>query len=100
MGYLLASNISFAIRAVLCFYTIETTPIFSNAAIEWIFGQVFSIYVVLRIIAYFIVGAVFKYERGNDPVAGVALYGIVHVVLVLILWGVLALLTLLKVLPV
>lgn len=100
MGYLLASAISFALRASLCFFTIETTPIFANDAIEWIFGQILSIYTVLRLIAYFIVGNLFKYKRGDMPILGVALYGLVHTSLVFICWGILALLTVLNVLPV
>lgn len=100
MGYLLASSISFIIRAILCFYTIETTPIFANDAIEWVFGQIISIYTILRIISFSIVRNVFQYRRGDAPILGVALYGLVHVILVLILWGILALLTLVNILPI
>jgi hypothetical protein len=43
--------------------------------------------VLLKIIAYYIVGQLFGYSRGDDPVLGVFLYGFVHIVLALATWG-------------
>jgi hypothetical protein len=100
MGYLIARGISLAIRVVICFYTIETTPIFANKTLGWVFGQIISIYYVMLLISFFIVGSVFKYKRGSDPILGVMLYGVVYIVITLVMWGVLAFLTLLGVLPV
>ena len=51
------------------------------------------------VISYFIVGNVFKYERGSMPELGVILYFVTYVVLALITWGILALLTAVGVLP-
>ena len=91
--------ISFVVRATLCYFTIETTPIFANSLIAWGVDQIISIYTILLIISYFVVGRVFNYERGSAPELGVILYFITYVPLALILWGILALLTAVGVLP-
>jgi len=98
-GYLFLSTVSFILRFVLCYFTIETVPIFESDLIGIIFGQIISIYVVLRIVAYWMVGALFNYRKGDSPELGVLMYGVVHVALVLVTWAVLALLTLFGVLP-
>lgn len=100
MGYQIASAVSFIVRAYVCYYTIETTPIFASDLKGLVLGQVVSIYVILRIVAYFIVGNVFHYEKGSSPILGVIMYGIVHLCLVLITWGILALLTLFRIIPI
>lgn len=97
--YRIVSALSFILRALLCYYTIETTPLFANTAMGFVAAQVVSIYVVLRIIAYFIVGNIFNYETGSVPVVGAILYAFVHVILVLLTWGLLFLLTLFGPLP-
>lgn len=97
--YGLMSLASFAIRAAICYFTIENTPIFHNPLIAWVVGQIISIYVILRLISYGIVGGVFGYERGSDPTLGVILYFVVYVPLAFLLWGILALLTFMHVLP-
>lgn len=100
MGYQIASSISFIIRAYICYYTIETTPIFATNLQGFVLGQVISVYVFLGIVAYFIVGNIFHYERGSAPVLGVVLYGAVHLILVIICWGILAVLTIMGILPI
>lgn len=97
--YQIVSMMSFVARAVLCYFTIETTPIFANSLIAWGVDQMISIYTALLLISYFIVGYVFKYERGSFPERGVLLYFVTYVVLALVLWGILALLTVFGVLP-
>ena len=86
-------------RFVLCYFTIETTPIFENSLVAWGVDQMISIYIILMLASYLIVGNVFKYERGSFPELGVILYFFTYVVLALVLWGVLALLTVVGVLP-
>ena len=98
--YKILSLLSFGIRSYLCYVTIETTPIFANSLLAYSIDQIISLYTVLRILSYFIVGKVFRYERGSDPVVGVILYFFTHAVLVLITWGILAILTALSVMPV
>lgn len=97
--YRLWSGFSYITRFVLCYFTIETTPIFANSLIAWGIDQMITIYTVLLIISYFIVGNVFKYERGSMPELGVILYFATYVVLALVLWGILALLTAVGILP-
>lgn len=97
--YRLLSGLSYITRFVLCYFTIETTPIFANSLIAWGVDQMISIYFVLLVISYFIVGNVFKYERGSVPELGVILYFVTYVVLALITWGILWLLTAVGVLP-
>lgn len=94
-----ASSLSEASRIIICYFTIGRYPIFATDSLSlfWI-SQIFSIYVILKIIAYRIVGKV--YERGDAPVLGVSLYWVVHTVLVLITWGILVLLTCLDALPI
>ena len=97
--YRFLSGLSYIARFVLCYFTIETTPIFANSLIAWGVDQMISIYFILLVISYFIVGNVFKYERGSMPELGVILYFVTYVVLALVTWGVLALLTAVDVLP-
>jgi len=97
--YRFLSGLSYIIRFALCYFTIETAPIFANSFIAWGVGQMISIYTVLLIISYFIVGNVFKYERGSLPELGVILYFVTYAVLALILWGILAILTAAGVFP-
>ena len=51
------SAISYAIRAYICYLTIETTPIFDNEGLTWLFGQIISIYTLFYLISYAAVGA-------------------------------------------
>jgi len=93
------SSVSYIARFILCYFTIETTPIFANSLIAWGLDQMISIYFVLLVVSYFIVGNVFKYERGSTPELGVILYFLTYVVLALILWVILTLLTAVGVIP-
>lgn len=97
--YRFLSGLSYIVRFILCYFTIETTPIFANSLIAWGVDQMISIYFILLVISYFTVGSVFKYERGSMPELGVILYFVTYVVLALVAWGILALLTAVGVLP-
>lgn len=98
--YPLVSFISFFIRAGICYLTIETVPIFQNAYIGWVFGQVVSIYSILWLISYFIVGNVFEYRRGDAPALGAVLYFVIYIPLSLMLWLLLWILTMVNILPI
>ncbi len=99
MGYEIARLLSWIIRWVICYFTIETTPIFQNSLIAYGVDQIISLYTVLWFVSYTIVGRVFNYKSGSDPVLGVMLYAIVYIPLALLTWGILAILTALGVLP-
>ena len=98
--YQFARLLSLGIRICICYITIETTPIFADEAIEWIAGQIVSIYSILWFISYNTVGIVFDYKRGDWPVLGVILYAIIYIPLALLTWGILWGLTIFKVLPI
>lgn len=99
MGYRIARTLSWILRWIICYFTIETTPIFENSLVAYGVDQIISLYTILWFISYSIVGGVFKYERGSEPVIGVILYAIVYIPLALFTWGILALLTAIGVLP-
>lgn len=98
--YRLLSKISLIVRFAICYFTIEAIPIFQSELWTVIFAQTVPVYSILLAISYAIVGGVFKYERGSFPELGVFLYFIVYIPLVLLLWGILALLTALGTLPI
>lgn len=100
MGYKITRLASFAIRWLLCYFTIETVPIFENDLIAYTVGQIISLYTILWFISYTIVGVGFGYRRGDDPALGSFLYAIVYIPLALITWGLLGILTWLNILPV
>ncbi|OGL23629.1 hypothetical protein A2791_02195 [Candidatus Saccharibacteria bacterium RIFCSPHIGHO2_01_FULL_46_30] len=99
MGYEIARVLSWIIRWVICYFTIETTPIFENSLIAYGVDQIISLYTVLWFVSYTIVGRVFNYKSGSAPVLGVMLYAIIYIPLALLTWGILAILTALGVLP-
>ncbi len=94
-----ASAISYIVRAYVCYLTIQATPIFANPAVEWLLGQIISIFVILMVISYAIVNKM-GYESGQAPVLGVVLYFGVYVVLTLITWVFLLLMTKFGILPI
>lgn len=95
--YKIAKALSFIVRAILCYLTIETTPIFENESINWIVGQLISVYSILWVISYSVVGR--YYRTGEVPILGVVLYFVVYAVATIILWLVLVLLHTIGVLP-
>lgn len=97
--YRLLSRVSLIVRFIICYFTIEAVPIFESELWTIILAQTVPVYSFLLAISYAIVGGVFGYERGSAPELGVLLYFIVYIPLVLLLWGVLALLTEIGVLP-
>ena len=98
--YEIARAISLAVRVLICYFTIETTPVFADEAIQWLLGQMASVYLLLRLVSYTIVGRVIGYEKGEAPVPGVILYAMAYIPLSLVLWGVLWLLTWVGILPI
>jgi len=84
--------LSLAIRFVICYFTIETVPIFSDEIFNEFWGQVVPIYSILLFIGRRIT-RLFYDKRYDSPYKGLTIYFIVHVILALVLWGVLAILT-------
>ncbi len=98
--YRLLSKASYIVRFIICYFTIDAIPIFQSDIWAYIFAQTVPVYGLLLAISYAVVGGVFKYERGSAPEFGVLLYFIVYIPLALLLWGFLALLTAIGVLPI
>ena len=91
--YQVVSYLSLIIRFWLCYITIETLPIFSNEAIEWVLGQIISIYTVFRLICYPIVGVLSKRIGIESPTAKSIMYFILYLPLAGIYWVILLILT-------
>lgn len=91
--YPLVSSLSLIIRFWLCYITIETLPIFSNGAIEWVLGQVISIYTIFRLICYPTVGMIAKKMEIESATAKSIMYFILYLPLAGIYWMVLLFLT-------
>lgn len=100
MGYQITRLVSLAVRWLICYFTIETTPIFESSLVAYGVDQIISLYTVLWFVSYTIVGIGFGYRRGSEPVLGAILYAIVYILLALLTWGILAALTWLGVIPI
>ena len=100
MSYGVFSALSRLLRGLLCYLTIETTPIFENSLIAYGIDQIVSLYTIMWLISYTIVGQGFGYRRGDDSIIGSVLYFVVYIIITLLTWGILAILTALGVIPV
>ena len=90
--------ISFFIRAYLCYCTIDKIPILANPIANSILLEVVSIYTVLMLISRATVGTFYK--KGENPTFGAVAYFIIYIVYLGITFGLMLLLTHLKVLPI
>ena len=72
MLYKIIRLISFAIRAYLCYLTIDNIPIFENYLLNSMFLEVCSLYTILMIASRLVV-SIF-YSKGEAPVLGSIMY--------------------------
>lgn len=91
--YPIVSILSFIARIYLCYVTIEQLPIFANESINFVFGQVVSIFTIFRLICYPIVGEIASKFSIQSATAKSILYFLLYLPLVGIYWTVLLLLT-------
>lgn len=98
--YIIISSTSYIVRFWLCYLTIENVPIFSNELVGYFIGQIISIYFLLMVICYFIVGRLSCKLGINDPSARSILYFLIYIAMVFILWIILKFLVALGVLPI
>lgn len=70
--YELVKLISFAIRAYLCYFTIDNIPILANQIANIILLEVISTYTILMVITRATVGRF--YTKGENPTFGAILY--------------------------
>lgn len=97
--YRLISKASLITRFCLCYATIEQYPIFGNATIQWLLGQIISIYTILRIIAYTITGnKILKYWINTSTWKSI-IYFFTYLPLIGITYWILLLLTRFHILP-
>lgn len=97
--YPLVSRISFIIRFLICWGTIERYPIFDNETIQWLVGQVLSIYTILRLICYVITWSITKKYLIKSPIRKSTIYFWIYLILTLITYLLLLLLTKCHILP-
>ncbi len=91
--YPIVSSASILARFYLCYITIEQLPIFANSSINWVFGQIISIYMIFRLICYPIVGRISQSFGIESAAAKSVLYLIIYLPLIGIYWIILLLLT-------
>lgn len=85
-------------RLFLCYKTIDSVPLFDGSISGLIAGQVLSMYGIIFLLSYTIVGIFYK--KNDNPSIGSLLYFVVYCILLLITWLILLLLTHLQILPV
>lgn len=91
--YPVISLVSLIIRGYLCYLSIEQLPIASNAGINWLIGQIVSIFVIFRIICYFITGVLIeKWDIDSSTLKSV-IYFFVYIPIVGLYWLLLWVLT-------
>ena len=91
--YPIVSTLSILLRFYLCYVTIEQLPIFANDTINWIVGQIISIYTIFRLICYPIVGRISQQFDIRSATVKSILYFILYIPLAGIYWLILLLLT-------
>lgn len=96
--YELVKLISFAIRAYLCYFTIDNIPILANQIANIILLEVISTYTILMVITRATVGRF--YTKGENPTFGAILYFFIYLIYLGFLYGILLFLTFIKVLPI
>ena len=98
--YGLLSGVSFLVRWIACYYTIGQIDIFENQFLNFVVPDGI-IYFVLLLITYWTVRAiVYNKLEIHDKYVGCVAYFIAYFAYMLIVWGVLALLTWVNVLPI
>ena len=95
--YKMLSEISFIIRAYLCYLTIDRIPIIKNELLNYIFLEVISLYTVLMIISYIEVNII--YDGEVETITGTITYFVVYIFNLGILYLLMLLLTKVGFLP-
>lgn len=84
--YPVVSSASLIIRWYLCYISIEQLPISSNVGIDWFIGQIVSIFIIFRIICYFITGLLIeKWDIDSSTLKSV-IYFFVYIPIVGLYW--------------
>lgn len=102
MLYSFISFISFIIRYLICYFTIDSFPIFESEASQTLWSAIFGgvIYAILRLICYPIVGVISRKYNVQSSAIRSALYFVLYLPLVGITYAILLFLTHLEILPI
>lgn len=96
--YKIFSGVSFLVRAYLCYITIDTIPILANPIQNQLLLETISLYSILWLISYLIVGIF--YDKGDNPILGIVLYFVVYIIFLGIVYLLMLFLTFVGVLPI
>lgn len=96
--YKIIRTASYIIRFWFAYLTIEKVSIFESEIASYFWGEIFSIYTLLLVVSYGIVGLF--YSKGEDHAFGSLAYFVVYCVLLFLYWISLLLLTWLGILPI
>lgn len=98
--YPFISDLSYVVRFLFCWMTIEQYPIFANEALQWILSEAVWLYSILLLICYTITW--YKASKLNikSPTLRAIIYFLVYMVLATIVFLVLRWLTKLHILPI
>lgn len=98
--YGIISGISFLIRWLACYFTIGQIQLFKNPILNFLVPDV-GIYILLMLITRGIVGClIYDKLEIDDKYVGCIAYFVIYFIPMLIMWGLLAFLTWIKVLPI
>lgn len=98
--YSIISALSFIIRAYLCYITIDTVPIISNPLIQYLLTEIVSLYTILWGLSYATNGALIqKYDIQSKTVRAF-FYFFIYVTYLFVMFGILKLLTFVRVIPI
>lgn len=102
MLYRIVSTISFIVRYLLCFFTIEAVDIFADAGAQILWSFVFGgvLYYFFNLICFPIVGAVSQKLGFESSAFKSLLYFLLYLPLIGLTYGILVLLTHIGVLPI
>lgn len=100
--YRIISTISFIVRYLLCFFTIEAVDILADAGAQVLWSFVFGgvLYFIFNLICFPIVGAVSQKLGFESSAFKSFLYFVLYLPLVFVTYGILLLLTHFGVLPI
>ena len=96
--YQIVSTISLLIRIYLCYLTIDKIPIFKDVLSNFLFLNIFSLYIILMIISRAIVDTF--YDRGDAPTFGAIAYFVIYVIVLAVMYLIMLFLTNIGVLPI
>lgn len=100
MLYPLVRSLSLLIRVYLCYITIDNIPIIENPLLNEIFLEVFSMYWLLWFFTYFTNRKIINALDITSSTTRALIYFVIYCIYLFVLYGILVLLTNIKILPI